>query len=266
MSSPKISPHARERLVAGDDHRRALVAAGDEHEHQARGLGVERDVADLVADQQRDPLQPVELRVELALTLRIGQHGDPFGRGAKQHALAGEARADPQGDAEMCLAGPGRVVRRTTHVVEFLPARVRLIAAPGRLRDVVLEVLGWSTDRWSGETVLLCRLLDGSAGEIPARWTDLPWREPPVAAVGGLGSPGGVAVVVGARGAAAASAAAASLRSKTEVIVSGQLALAVEETVVPAAVWETLPAERQREVAIRLARLLARIVEAARDE
>jgi hypothetical protein len=53
---------------------------------------------------------------------------------------------------------------------------------------------------------------------------------------------------------------------KTEVIVSGQLALAVQETVVPAAVWETLPAERQREVAIRLARLLARIVEAARDE
>jgi hypothetical protein len=54
---------------------------------------------------------------------------------------------------------------------------------------------------------------------------------------------------------------------KTEVLVSGQLALAVvEETVVPAAVWETLPVERQREVAIRLARLLARIVEAARDE
>jgi hypothetical protein len=54
---------------------------------------------------------------------------------------------------------------------------------------------------------------------------------------------------------------------KTEVLVSGQLALAVvEETVVPAAVWETLPSERQREVAVRLARLLARIVEAARDE
>jgi|SRR5947209_766648 len=54
---------------------------------------------------------------------------------------------------------------------------------------------------------------------------------------------------------------------KTEVIVSGQLALAVqEETVVPAAVWETLPPERQLQVAVRLARLLARLVEAARDE
>ena len=49
--------------------------------------------------------------------------------------------------------------------------------------------------------------------------------------------------------------------------MSGQLALAVvEETVVPAAVWETLPVERQQEVAVRLARLLARIVEAGRDE
>ena len=47
----------------------------------------------------------------------------------------------------------------------------------------------------------------------------------------------------------------------------GQLALAVEmEAVAPAAVWETLPAERQLQVAVRLARLLATLVEAARDE
>jgi hypothetical protein len=54
---------------------------------------------------------------------------------------------------------------------------------------------------------------------------------------------------------------------KTEVLVSGQLALAVqEETVVPGAVWETLPPGRQLQVAVRLARLLARLIEAARDE
>ena len=47
----------------------------------------------------------------------------------------------------------------------------------------------------------------------------------------------------------------------------GQLALAVEtETVVAAAVWETLPPERQLQVALRLARLLARLLVAARDE
>ena len=52
-----------------------------------------------------------------------------------------------------------------------------------------------------------------------------------------------------------------------EVIVSGQLALVVsEERVVAAAVWETLPPEVQREVTMRLARLLARLLEAERDE
>ena len=47
----------------------------------------------------------------------------------------------------------------------------------------------------------------------------------------------------------------------------GQLALAVEtEAVVAAAVWETLPPEQQLRVTLRLARLLATLVEAARDE
>jgi hypothetical protein len=54
---------------------------------------------------------------------------------------------------------------------------------------------------------------------------------------------------------------------QTEVVVSGQLALAVsEDRLVAAAVWETLPPEVQREVTVRLARLLARLVETERDE
>jgi hypothetical protein len=55
---------------------------------------------------------------------------------------------------------------------------------------------------------------------------------------------------------------------KTEVAMSGQLALQVsaEELAVPAAVWETLPPERRIAVTLRLARLIAVLVEAARDE
>lgn len=49
--------------------------------------------------------------------------------------------------------------------------------------------------------------------------------------------------------------------------MSGQLALAMgAQTVVAAAVWETLPPERQQEAVLELARLLARLVEADRDE
>jgi hypothetical protein len=47
----------------------------------------------------------------------------------------------------------------------------------------------------------------------------------------------------------------------------GQLALALgEEMVVPAAVWERLPPEAQQQVALKLARLVARLLEVERDE
>ncbi len=48
--------------------------------------------------------------------------------------------------------------------------------------------------------------------------------------------------------------------------MSGQFALSLGEALVAAAVWETLPPERQREMTVLLARLLATLVEAERDE
>jgi hypothetical protein len=50
-------------------------------------------------------------------------------------------------------------------------------------------------------------------------------------------------------------------------MMSGQLALSVnEKAIAPAAVWETLPPRVQREVTLALARVLAQLVEAERDE
>jgi hypothetical protein len=49
--------------------------------------------------------------------------------------------------------------------------------------------------------------------------------------------------------------------------MSGQLALVVEgEAIAAAAVWETLPDEIQRQVIVKLAILLGRLVEETRDE
>jgi hypothetical protein len=107
-SSPKISPHALKGLLLGHDQAGAFVAAGDEHEHEVRGLRVKRDVANLVADQQRDALQPGELVIEAALALGVGERGDPFGRRLEDDALSGEARADPQGHGQMSFPGAGR--------------------------------------------------------------------------------------------------------------------------------------------------------------
>lgn len=49
--------------------------------------------------------------------------------------------------------------------------------------------------------------------------------------------------------------------------MAGQLALATgEQEVAPAAVWETLPPQVMERVTLKLARLLVRLLEAARCE
>jgi hypothetical protein len=64
-----------------------------------------------------------------------------------------------------------------------------------------------------------------------------------------------------------ASGQPARVQRKRRWSLSGQLALVIDEaSVAPAAVWETLPPQRQLQVAVRLARLLASLLEAARDE
>jgi hypothetical protein len=70
---------------------------------------VKRDVADLVDDQQRDPLQPGELVIETGLALGVGQQGDPLDSGLEGDAVAGQAGPDPDRDAQVGLAGAGRV-------------------------------------------------------------------------------------------------------------------------------------------------------------
>jgi hypothetical protein len=47
-----------EAAVAGDDDRAAFVAACDEREEQVRGLALQREIANLVDDDQRVALDP----------------------------------------------------------------------------------------------------------------------------------------------------------------------------------------------------------------
>ena len=149
--------------------------------------------------------------------------------------------------------------------MEVLPERVRLVAAPGDLRDVELEVLGWRTE--DDETALVCRLIDGSSGTIPARWTDLPRRHAVERPLGVVGTPAAWRLL-GERLARLAEGCPGRGRASGENggVDVRQLALTTGEEVVAAAVWETLPPAVQREIALRLARLVARLVEAQRDE
>jgi hypothetical protein len=150
--------------------------------------------------------------------------------------------------------------------VDPLPERVRLVDAPGRLYDVELEVLGWRTE--GGEVALICRLLDGSPGTIPARWTDLPLTSPGEPPLGVVASPAGWRALL-ERGQALSGRRPRRRRASAEnggADVGAALLVAVGGQVPPAAVWETLPPEVQRQVTLKLAQLLARLVEAGRDE
>src|SRR6185312_897199 len=89
------SPPA-ERLVAGHDERGALVAGRDELEEQVGGFGLERDVADLVDDQQRVAAQPDELGLQPTGVVGLGEAGDPFRSGGEQDPVPGLAGPDRQ--------------------------------------------------------------------------------------------------------------------------------------------------------------------------
>jgi hypothetical protein len=82
-------------------------------------MWIKRDVADLVDDQQRDALQPVELGIQASLALGVGEQGNPLRRRLEEHAVAGEAGTDPERDREVRLPVPGGPSRTTLS----LPAR-----------------------------------------------------------------------------------------------------------------------------------------------
>jgi hypothetical protein len=88
---------------------------------------------------------PSEFAVALGLLEFVRERGEC---GDAASLVAG---TDGQGCGEHRLAGRGRVGVRTTHVADVLPERVRLVDAPGELRDVELEALRWRTEE--GETV-----------------------------------------------------------------------------------------------------------------
>ena len=102
-----VSP-AGEGQVLGQDQRGVLVAGGDELEEQVRGVLLERDVADLVDDDQSVAAQPDEfLGQPPALVGRL-EPGDPVDGGGEQHPVAELGGRDARAGREVGFAGAGR--------------------------------------------------------------------------------------------------------------------------------------------------------------
>jgi len=169
-------------------------------------------------------------------------------------------RASPWGAA---------VKRRTTHVVDPLPDRVRLIGAPGDLNGRVVEVDGWR--HVAGELRIRCRTTDGARVLLPAAWTDLQpntvTEHTPMAGL--VATPAGwrrfAAVLTGVK-VRRPPRSRVSVENDGGVHVGSVGADAREGRVVPAVVWETLPPAARAKVTTMLARLFAAAIEEARDE
>ena len=145
----------RERLVRGDDHAGALVAGGDEAEHQVRGLGVERDVADFVDDDRAGRSRAGAAlsrgcRVRLA-SPSLATHSVAVAKAtlwpARQARIA-------ERDREVGLAGPGRAEQHD------VLARVEEVELAEVLDHLALD------RALEAEVELLERLAGGEAGGL----------------------------------------------------------------------------------------------------
>jgi hypothetical protein len=76
-------------LHESTDQAGAFIAGGHELEEQVRRFGLERDVADLVDDQQRQPAELDELVLEPSGVVGLSETGDPFCGGGEQGAVPG---------------------------------------------------------------------------------------------------------------------------------------------------------------------------------
>src|SRR3954454_23616285 len=84
--------------VAGEDDRAAFVAARDKREEQVRGLAFQRQVADLVNDQEAVTLEASQFVVERAAVLSLLEAVDPLLCGRERDAVPVLAGLDRERD------------------------------------------------------------------------------------------------------------------------------------------------------------------------
>src|SRR5437667_4021528 len=102
-----VAPTA-EALVAGQDHRPALVAAADELEEEIGAGAVDREIADLVDDEQARDGVDLEPLLQAPLRGRFRERGDQPGRRRKEHAIAVLDGLESEADGQVGLPDAGR--------------------------------------------------------------------------------------------------------------------------------------------------------------
>src|SRR5512135_349818 len=93
--------------VGGQDHGAALVAGIDQLEEQVAAAGDDRQVADLVHDQQLRPAQETQALAQGPLAFGFGQGVDQLGQGAEIDAAPGLDGFYAQREGQVGLAAAG---------------------------------------------------------------------------------------------------------------------------------------------------------------
>jgi IS5 family transposase len=112
-----LSPFG-EAAVRGEDHGALLVAGVDELEEQVGATGADRQVADLVNDEQRSPRIEADLLGQPPFPLCLGQCPDQIGQGRAVDTLARLDRGNTERGRQVALSG----ARRPEEVQDFGPA------------------------------------------------------------------------------------------------------------------------------------------------
>ncbi len=94
----------REGQIGRHQQRAPLVALGEHLEQQLGPFPRERQVAQLVHDQQRALGQPGQVAPQLLVLPRLHQGVDQLGRRGEEHSMSLPAGLDPQGDGGVGLA------------------------------------------------------------------------------------------------------------------------------------------------------------------
>ena len=74
--SPKTSPHSAKPRFGGEDHGALLVAGVDELEEQIAAAVNDRQVTDLIDDQEREAAEEPDLLAKGASALGLGERAD----------------------------------------------------------------------------------------------------------------------------------------------------------------------------------------------
>lgn len=97
-----------EAAVGGEDHGALLVSGIDELEEEIATAGNDRQVADLVYDQEGCSAEIAQALPELTFAFRCSQRGDDIGENGEVDTSAGFDGFDRERRGEMALAGSGR--------------------------------------------------------------------------------------------------------------------------------------------------------------